>query len=59
MIVLNDNNEVSTDDDDDDYDDEYTIFHLLPRLLVLSQERTWQDSESNIQEDTWREKLFI
>ena len=59
MIVLNDNNEVNTDDDDDVDDDEYTIFHLLPRLLVLSQERTWQDSESNIQEDTWREKLFI
>ena len=53
MIVLNDNNEVNTDDDD-----ECIIFHL-PRLLVLSQERTWQDSESNIQEDTWREKLFI
>ena len=53
MIVLNDNNEVSTDDDD-----ECIIFHL-PRLLVLSQGRTWQDSESNIQEDTWREKLFI
>ena len=53
MIVLNDNNEVNTDDDDG-----CIIFHL-PRLLVLSQGRTWQDSESNIQEDTWREKLFI